>query len=47
MAIMAAAMGHEDGLLLLAVAGFVPIASYRSFDEVLLIGSALRLVLAP
>jgi hypothetical protein len=35
MALMAAAMGHEGGLLLLAVAGFVPIASYRPFDEVL------------
>jgi hypothetical protein len=35
MALMAAAMGYEGGLLLLAVAGFVPIASYRSFDGVL------------
>src|SRR5437879_8019697 len=35
MALMAAAMGHEGGLLLLVVAGFVPIASYRSLDEVL------------
>ena len=36
MALMAAATGHEGRLLLLVVAGFVPIASYRSFDEVLL-----------
>jgi hypothetical protein len=34
-AAMAAAMGHEGGLLLLVVAGFAPIAIYRSFDEVL------------
>src|SRR5258708_20010361 len=37
MALMAAATGHEGGLLLVLVAGFVPIASYRSFEEVLLV----------
>ena len=42
MALMAAAMGYEGGLLLLAVAGFVPIASYRSFDGVLCGWCSLR-----
>jgi hypothetical protein len=44
MALMAAAMGHEGGLLLLAVAGFVPIANYRSFDEVLLMSDEVLLM---